>query len=163
MTRREEKDSRRIAQQEEREARSRLRAEEKRKRKQECVQDCDDEHETDAITVFPWRPEGAPGSQSAQERDSDFGLEDFVSFRRMLAPALLSVLWILATLGCIIAGIKMISESSEEPLGYGVLVLGPLAIRVIFEVVILPFRMNETLTDVKNVLDKMEREDKGDP
>jgi len=83
-------------------------------------------------------------------------LNDFLRFRRMITPLLIEVIfWIgvivavLAALGMIIAGFTTTGFMGVL-LGLVMLVLGPLYVRVACEVTIIFFRINETLTDIKN-------------
>jgi len=81
---------------------------------------------------------------------------DFLTFRRMVTPIIIQVLfWIslavvvIASLIMLVAGIA----NSQWPLaamGLLYLLFGPIAVRIYCELIILFFRMNETLTDIKN-------------
>jgi hypothetical protein len=82
---------------------------------------------------------------------------DFLTFRRMVTPILIQVFFWLGLLGCIVVGIVTISEADsyrgqELMLSAGILViiLGPWVIRIICEIMIVIFRINETLTDIRN-------------
>jgi hypothetical protein len=95
------------------------------------------------------------------------GLKNFASFERMVTPVIIRILFwigvvisILAGLGVIIGGIIM---SFDEGFMYvlGGLVGGPvvmflgiLSVRIYAELLILAFRINETLTDIKILLSK---------
>ena len=95
------------------------------------------------------------------------GLKKFASFERMVTPVIIRVLFwigvvisILAGLGVVIGGIIM---SFDEGFMYvlGGLVGGPvvmflgiLSVRIYAELLILAFRINETLTDIKILLSK---------
>ena len=77
----------------------------------------------------------------------------------MLTPLLVQVIFWIASLGCIIMGIFLIAQTRLEDLdpiqllrGIAWIVFGPLAIRLVCEAVILFFRINETLTEIKNKL-----------
>ena len=91
-------------------------------------------------------------------------LKDFLCFRRMVAPALIQALWWLGTLGCIAAGVIAMTRvgqygAAAALAGAGLLVAGPLVVRLCCEFLILFFRVNETLTDVKNLLDSLRQEE----
>ena len=79
-------------------------------------------------------------------------MSDFLSFRRMITPMFIQVIfWIfvaisvLIGLGLIIGG----STGGEQLFGFLYLILGPLIARVYCEIVIIFFRMNESLTDIR--------------
>ncbi len=84
---------------------------------------------------------------------------DFWAFRRMLAPVIIQIVfWIGVTL-IIISGIWGLvggDDVLERVLALVYLVLGPLLWRVVCEVLILLFRISETLTDIKNNTERKE-------
>jgi len=85
-------------------------------------------------------------------------MNDFLSFRRMITPIFIQILfWIGAGL-CIILGIAMIASGAGSRFGGGgmqvlagvlMLLVGPLLVRVNCEILIVFFRMNDTLTDIR--------------
>lgn len=89
-------------------------------------------------------------------------MRDFLLFRRMVTPYIIMVIFWLAIIlliaGLLIATVTIIgSEDSEAIVGICImwpigLPLGILTIRIYCELLILFFRMNETLTDIKNNL-----------
>jgi hypothetical protein len=80
--------------------------------------------------------------------DGDF--KDFLAFRRMVAPILLQILfWILVVLNIVGSIYLMTRGSYFVLLGLVNLIVETLIIRVIFELLIIFFRMNETLTEIK--------------
>ncbi|NLF31878.1 MAG: DUF4282 domain-containing protein [Planctomycetes bacterium] len=98
----------------------------------------DDNHPQDDITVN-YAPHSPQGSTVA----------DFLSFRTMVTPIIIQALFWLGVAVCVIGGLAGIFAG--EPLG-GLLTLflGPLIVRVYCEVLILFFRINTTLTDIRN-------------
>jgi hypothetical protein len=85
-------------------------------------------------------------------------MSDLFTFRRMLAPIVIQVLFILASLGSIIGGIAILMHGAvySQPatttwLGVGFLLLGPILVRLYAEAVIVIFRINETLTDIRSL------------
>ena len=80
-------------------------------------------------------------------------MEDFFAFRRMLTPVLIQVLFWLCTIAVVLVGGYMIVGEGETVTGLLLILLGPLGVRVYFELLIVIFRMNETLTDIKNALE----------
>ena len=98
-------------------------------------------------------------------------LRDFLVFRTMITPVIiLLVFWIggglcsLVGLGLIL-GAPFAAFAGKEPMstllltGFAVLILGPLVVRLFCEQLILFFRMNETLTEIKHVLERRGREE----
>ena len=82
---------------------------------------------------------------------------DFVTFRRMITPVLLQILFWIGCIACVIFGIISIGNTNKynpygAVIGILVILLGPLYLRLMVEFTIVIFRMNETLTDIKNTL-----------
>jgi hypothetical protein len=94
-------------------------------------------------------------------------LADFLVFRTMITPVIIWLLFWIGVAVCILGGIGvMVASLFAGPyastgflLGLGVLVLGPLGVRMYCELLILFFRINETLTEIKHVLEERYRED----
>ena len=87
---------------------------------------------------------------------------DWISFRRMLTPFLIKILFWINIVICVFAGLGVIIESFDRYRGGGdqffgglmILVLGPLLIRVSCELLIVIFKMNESLSEISNKLDQ---------
>lgn len=95
---------------------------------------------------------------------------DFLAFRRMVTPILIQIIFWLGAIGSVItglvimvAGVSAVSGGSGGGAGGGVIgfvlgiatmIGGTLAVRIWCELLILFFRMNETLTDIKNAIEK---------
>jgi uncharacterized membrane protein len=89
-------------------------------------------------------------------------MDDFLKFRKMVTPAIIQVLFWIGVAVTVIASLVTMG-SSFGTYGGGVgtfvggllmLVLGPVVVRIYCELLILFFRMNETLTEIKNGLEK---------
>ena len=78
-------------------------------------------------------------------------MKDFLSFKRMLMPVLIQIVFWLGIVVCIITGIINLIRT-EWVLGVEVLILGPILVRIACELLILFFRINETLTDINRKL-----------
>ena len=79
---------------------------------------------------------------------------DFLTFRRMVTPILIQVVYWIVTVVMIVGGLVVLVAApggTERALGLAVLVLGPLVVRVYAEVLLVVFRINETLTDIRNM------------
>ncbi|HUV51816.1 MAG TPA: DUF4282 domain-containing protein [Dehalococcoidia bacterium] len=80
-------------------------------------------------------------------------MSDFFSFRRMITPAIIQVIfWIglLAIVGASLALLIAGDEAWTRVMGIVYLIIGPILWRVWCEIMILLFRISETLTDIKN-------------
>lgn len=81
-------------------------------------------------------------------------MSDFLTFRRMITPVIIEVLFIIGAFLTFVTGIGLIAlgldgnKGGEVALGVAVAVLGPLGIRLYAEILIVVFRINETLTDI---------------
>ncbi len=86
-------------------------------------------------------------------------MSDFWAFRTMVTPVIIQVLFWVGVIVCIIAGLVMIVMGIKLPGDQMVLkgvllaILGPLGVRVYCEILIVFFRINETLTEIKHALD----------
>jgi len=88
--------------------------------------------------------------------------KDFLVFRKMITPIIIQIIFWISVIGCIGFGIYMIADPRELGLDYEtgvwvgilIIVLGPLILRIQMELVILFFRINETLTEIKNKITK---------
>ena len=89
-------------------------------------------------------------------------VDDFVKFRKMITPAIIQVLFWVGAAASVLSGL-FIMASSFGRYGGGaatflggifMIVLGPVVVRIYCELLILFFRMNETLTEIKNGLAK---------
>jgi hypothetical protein len=82
-------------------------------------------------------------------------MSDFWSFRRMVTPMVIEILFYLGCFATLITGVVLIAEgakhhdSRELLSGVGVLLFGPLVVRIYAEILIVVFRINETLTDLR--------------
>jgi len=89
-------------------------------------------------------------------------MEDFLKFRKMITPVIIQVLFWVGVAGTVIAALVVMAMSfgssgggaAQFLGGLVMLVLGPVVVRIYCELLILFFRMNETLTDIKNGLEK---------
>jgi hypothetical protein len=77
---------------------------------------------------------------------------NFLAFRSMATPILIQIIYWFATVIVIVGGLAVLilGNNSERFLGFLALILGPLVIRICAELAIVLFKMNETLTEIKN-------------
>jgi hypothetical protein len=92
---------------------------------------------------------------SDSDSKSQNTLADFLSFRRMITPMIIQIIFwvsvvilVLSALITIIGGI-LGGEAGAMVGGLLLLVVGPVLARVYCEILILFFRMNETLTNIQ--------------
>ena len=89
-------------------------------------------------------------------------MDDFLKFRKMITPAIIQILfWVGVAVTVIGSLVTMAVSFGRYGGGIGtflggllMLVLGPVVVRIYCELLILFFRMNETLTEIKNNLAK---------
>ncbi len=87
-------------------------------------------------------------------------LKDLLTFRKMLTPLIIQVLFWIGVTAAILSGLGAIVAGFNAPFGGGAIVfgglvqivLGPILIRVFCELAIVFFTINDTLTDIKNSL-----------
>ncbi|MCF8111960.1 MAG: DUF4282 domain-containing protein [Desulfobacteraceae bacterium] len=85
---------------------------------------------------------------------------DFLTFRKMITPVLIQIFFWIGVIACVAIGIINLTEAYNEYagrwnefrviIGLAYIILGPLFLRIYCEFIILFFRMNETLTEIKN-------------
>jgi hypothetical protein len=76
---------------------------------------------------------------------------DFFSFRRMITPVIIQTLFWIFTAIAVIGGLALLFRGgSGTLLGLIWIVVGPLIARVYCEILIVIFRINETLTDIRS-------------
>jgi len=87
-------------------------------------------------------------------------MEDFLKFRKMITPLIIQILFWVGVAGSVIAALVMMASSfgrfgggAGQFLGGLIfLVVGPVLVRVYTELLILFFRINETLTEIRDLL-----------
>lgn len=85
-------------------------------------------------------------------------MKDFFAFRTMITPVIIQIIFWVGVAFCIIFGLGAIFIGSRYGSGgtfYGILLLflGPVAVRIYCEILIVFFRINETLTEIKHSLE----------
>lgn len=86
-------------------------------------------------------------------------MSDFWAFRKMITPVIIEILFWVGVIVCIIAGFILIgvglktNETQSVLSGVLLIILGPLGVRVYCEILIVFFRINETLTEIKHALE----------
>ncbi len=86
-------------------------------------------------------------------------MKDFWAFRTMVTPIIIQVIFWIGTAVCIIAGLFLIFAGIEYGApkysikGLALLILGPLGVRIYCEIMVVFFRINETLTEIKHAIE----------
>ena len=118
-----------------------------------------DENDDDVVIMEEAPPRSNPVRPVHKHADGFEGtLMDYLTFRRMITPIIIQIIfWIgavlssLSGIGLMIAGLKM-KEVGDMFLGFFVMILGAVLVRIYCELLIIFFRMNETLTEIRNDL-----------
>lgn len=85
----------------------------------------------------------------ANDDEGGIFMKDFLLFRWMLFPAMVQVIFSVASIVCVLIGGYGVLHH-DMLTGIAVIVLGPLCIRILCEYLIVLFRINNTLTEIKN-------------
>lgn len=87
-------------------------------------------------------------------------MNDFFSFRTMITPVIIQIVFWIGVALCIIFGLgamffgSLYYGSSGPVYGLLILIFGPVAVRIYCEILIIFFRINETLTEIKHTLEE---------
>ncbi|MDE0014772.1 DUF4282 domain-containing protein [Candidatus Poribacteria bacterium] len=89
-------------------------------------------------------------------------MKDFLKFKKMITPIIIPILFWVGAIICIIVGIVFITMGAMDNfgadggemvlMGFCYLFLGPIAIRVYCEFLIILFSVNDKLADIKDLL-----------
>ena len=79
-------------------------------------------------------------------------LKAFLTFRRMITPVLIQIVYWILTVIAVIGGLVLLvsGDGDERWGGLALLILGPIAVRLYAEIFMVIFRINETLTDIRD-------------
>jgi uncharacterized membrane protein len=90
-------------------------------------------------------------------------VSDFSAFRTMITPVIIQIVFWIGVFVCLVAGAILVisgltgNHGGQEHYlwsGIGLFVLGPLVVRVYCEILIVFFRINETLTEIKHAIER---------
>ena len=88
-------------------------------------------------------------------------MKDFLAFRTMLTPIIIQAVFWVGVAVCVIAGMFYIltgvgqyTDGPNVVKGVLLLFLGPIGVRIYCEILIIFFRINETLTEIKHSLEE---------
>ena len=93
---------------------------------------------------------------------------DFLTFRRMITPIIIQIVFWIGIIGIVVLGILAIVDGVSDNSDIGeviigsvlILIIGPLMWRVFCEVLILTFRIIENFADLRNIIAEKRREGK---
>lgn len=95
--------------------------------------------------------------EASDETNTSGWVLDFFAFKKMITPLVIQILFWSGVTVCILTGGKMLINAYAYRLGYyyvalglALIFLGPLVCRLYCEIMIVIFRINETLTEIKN-------------
>jgi hypothetical protein len=87
-------------------------------------------------------------------------VRDYLSFKRMITPKLVNIFFWIGTIISVVIGLGLFIislaniNSQGIILGFLTMLLGPLVIRIYCELMVVFFRINETLTDILHTLEQ---------
>ncbi len=87
-------------------------------------------------------------------------MKDFLAFRTMVTPIIIQLIFWIGVVVCVVVGLIFIGAGAryggEHKVYKGLLIifLGPLGVRIYSEILIVFFRINETLTEIKHALEE---------
>lgn len=88
-------------------------------------------------------------------------MEDFLTFRRMITPVIIQVVfWLLVGLSVLVGVVSLIGGLAGDQAVSGIfgcfisVFIGPILIRIYCELLILFFRMHDELVSIKDALSK---------
>jgi len=90
---------------------------------------------------------------------------DLLTFKKMITPTIIQIIFWVGIIACVIGGIVGIVVGAVRNTATGVLyglvalIVGPLAVRIYCESLILVFRINDTLTEISNKMDRQQSSD----
>lgn len=86
-------------------------------------------------------------------------MRDFFAFRTMITPVIIQILFWVGVALCLLFGFGLMAlgyqvYGSNAPVwGLVMIILGPVVVRIYCEILIIFFRINDTLTEIKHILD----------
>ena len=92
----------------------------------------------------PMPPQSGGQPQTPVHQGFSFG--DFINFRYMITPGLITVIYILAVVGITLGALAALNTSAIAAVVFWV--MGMLWVRVVFEVMIVMFRINDGIQEM---------------
>lgn len=76
-------------------------------------------------------------------------MDEFLTFRKMITPTIIQIVFWIGVAYCVIYGIRLIFDGLFI-FGLIYLIVGPFVVRIYCELIILLFRIYDTLNEIKN-------------
>ena len=76
-------------------------------------------------------------------------MNDYLTFKKMITPILIQVLFWVGVVGCILSGLFAMF-SGQFLYGLLIILVGPIFVRLYCELIIVIFSINDSLTQIKN-------------
>lgn len=101
-------------------------------------------------------PAGASAPGAAAGPASPGGFGEFLTFRRMVTPVIIQVIFWIGVVVCVLTGLAQLAMAINIGsivaflMALGTLIIGPIMVRVYCELLILLFRIYDTLQEIKN-------------
>jgi hypothetical protein len=77
-------------------------------------------------------------------------VKEFLSFHSMLTPIIIQIIFWIGVAACIITGVIFIATGYAQ--GLLIIFLGPVVVRLYCEILIIFFRINDNLEEIKDTL-----------
>jgi hypothetical protein len=77
-------------------------------------------------------------------------MKKFLCFQTMITPVLIQILFWVGVVACFILGITDIAKHNDILHGIQIIILGPLLLRIVAEVTIIVFKINDHLRTISN-------------
>lgn len=84
-------------------------------------------------------------------------MKDFLCFRTMITPTVIQLVFWLVTIFCVFASIYVIFVNKNYSIGLQILIFGPLLTRVVCEMSIVIFRINDNLKKISQQLSESDQ------
>jgi hypothetical protein len=75
-------------------------------------------------------------------------VDEFLAFRKMITPMIIQIIFWVGVVACVITGFGAMGQSFFA--GLMILLIGPLVVRIYCELLILLFRIHDTLTEIRD-------------
>jgi hypothetical protein len=78
-------------------------------------------------------------------------MQDFLEFRKMITPVIIQIVFWIGVAMCVITGLLSITGGGMHAIGgLMTIIVGPIVVRIYCELIILLFRIYDTLNDIKD-------------
>jgi hypothetical protein len=78
-------------------------------------------------------------------------MQEFLEFRKMITPIIIQIVFWIGAAMCVITGLFSITGGGMRAVGgLMTMILGPIVVRIYCELIILLFRIYDTLNDIKD-------------